>query len=190
MNLKSNQRGFVLMEFAIALPLLILLLYALGSVNLKIWDIAKKQVADYVLETEAQEIIDRISNDARAAHSVEVKKASGLGDFQTVIFVCHTNSVKKNDSGFYDTFCQRIYTVDSAEGKAFHIYFKRQMGEAHNNPLSGDNFYGDTVVRTLKFSKPAEKVLHVTLELESLVTGQSVKFNTAVYMPACEEFKI
>ena len=190
MNLKSNQRGFVLIEFAIALPLLILLLYTLGSVNLKIWDIAKKQVADYVLETEAQEIIDRITTDARAAYSVEVEKASSLGDFETVNFVCHTNSVGKNDSGFYDTFSQRIYTVDNADGKNFHVYFKRNTGDAHNNPLTGDNSYGDTVVRQLTFSKPAEKVLHVTIKLESLVTGQRVKFNTAVYMPACEEFKI
>ena len=191
----KNQRGFALIEFAIALPLLIFLLYALGSVSLSAWKISREQVADYVLETEAQEIIDRITADARAAYLVKINKETSIKNFDTVIFICHTNKVGTNDdiNSFYNTYSQRIYSVDNATGKPFHIYFNRQENlkprNRRNNPLTGDNSYGDTVVQELSFSENllSKKILHVTLELQSMRTNQSVKFSTAVFMPACEE---
>lgn len=181
-----NQRGFVLVEFVIALPVLIFLLYALGTLTLTTAKIAREQVADYTLETEAQEIIDRITADARAAYSVKINTRN---TFDEIIFICHTNAQGKNFSTLIDELDQRIYMVASASGKPFHVYFKNQDTDAHNNPLTGENSFGNTFVTKLEFSKEflPQKILHITFEMQSLRRNQKVKFSTAVYMPACKE---
>ena len=169
-----NQRGFVLIEFVIALPLLIFLLYALGNLTFTTAKIAREQVADYVLETEAQEVIDRITRDARAAKSVEIEK---FHDFDEVILICHTNN---NNS---DVLYPRRYRALGS------VYFNHQNDLSPNNPITGKNSFGNTAVTDFKFSKKflEKKILHITLEMKSDVTNQKVKFSTAVYMPACEE---
>lgn len=174
-----NQRGFVLVEFIIALPILILLLYSLGNLTLQIAKIAREQVADYVLETEAQEVIDRIKTDARTAESVEIKK---FFDFEEIIFICHENDSDKNHN-MYDILNRRIYRALGS------IYFNHQEDETPNNPVTGKNSFGNTVVTDLNFSRDflPQKVLHITLEMQSDVTKRKVKFSTAIYMPACEE---
>lgn len=173
-----NQRGFVLVEFVIALPLIIFLLYELGTLTLQSAKIAREQVADYVLETEAQEIIDRITTDARTAESVEIKK---FHDFDEVIFICHSNKPDKNNIN--DVLDSRIYRVLGS------IYFNHQEDETPNSPVTGKNSFGNTLVTDLNFSENflEKKILHITLEMQSQVTRQKVKFSTAVYMPACKK---
>ncbi len=177
-----NQRGFVFAEFVIALPLLILLLYTLGTLTLKTMKIAREQVADYTLETEAQEVIDRITTDARAAHSVEIKNWNFA---ERVKFICHVNNPDRDY--LYDILDTRIYAVDSPDGGFFCVYFKHQDNELHRNPITGKNSFGNNFVTELSFYVIAPKVLHVTVEMESIVTHRRVKFSTAVYMPACKK---
>ena len=189
MKFKLNERGFILAEFVMAVPILILLLYVLGTLTLKTARIAREQVADYVLETEAQEVIDRITRDARAAQTVKVSPIVGSSDLYEIIFEYSTldvgqavNYPQKYRREVIDT---RRYTVDN-----FHVIAKRVQDNYNSNPITGGNSYGDTKVTKLKFTEPAKNVLHITLEIESLVTNQKVKFTTAVYMPACKNFKI
>lgn len=177
-----NQRGFVLVEFVIALTLLIFLLYALGNLTFKAMKISREQVADYTLETEAQEIIDRITTDARVAHSVEI---TNWNFFEKIKFICHVN--KPNQSFLYDVLDPRIYAVDSANSKFFHIYFKRDDDSYYSNPIISKNFFGNNFVKDFSFYVPAPKVLHITFKMESLVTHRKVRFSTAVYMPACKK---
>lgn len=197
-----NQRGFVLVEFVIALPLIIFLLYALGTLTFSTMKIAREQVADYVLETEAQEILDRITADARTAYSVQIKSDSFNADFQTIIFMCEgiTNETYgQTFNGEYVTYYKkvlepRIYAVHTAQsvinGKIYpHVYFKRKDDDYYTAPIIGDNSYGNTRVEKLKYSINEDaKLLHITLEFRNYVTNQKVKFATAVFMPNCEEF--
>ena len=173
-----NQRGFVLVEFVIALPILILLLSSLVTLTLTAAKIAREQVADYVLETEAQEILDRITADAKAARSVEIGE---YFDFEKIIFICHENRPDK--VYIYDILDRKIYRALGS------IYFNHKEDETPNNPVTGKNSFGNTIVTDLNFSGDflPKKVLHITLEMQSEVTKQKVKFSTAVYMPACEK---
>ena len=117
MKFIKNQCGFVFIEFVIALPLLILLLYALGTLTLTTAKIAREQVQDYVLETEAQEIIDRITQDARAAYSVEIKSTENL---ETVIFKCHSIASKLKMEGYDFKFDEdgKIFQYRNVDSKA------------------------------------------------------------------------
>ena len=198
-----NQRGFVLVEFVIALPLLIFLLYALGTLTFSTMKIAREQVADYVLETEAQEIIDRITADARTAHSVKIQNSAIMNpNFQNIFFMCETVTNEQSGESFDGEYIAyykkilepRIYAVHTANnlmnGKIYpHVYFKRQDDNYYSNPITGENSFGNTSVTQLNFSRDflSQKILHITLEMQSTVTKQKVKFSTAVYMPNCEE---
>lgn len=199
MNLKSDERGFALVEFAMALPLLILLLYALGTILLKAAQISREQVADYALETEAQEIIDRITTDARVAYAVEINHATL--NSEEIVFICHSNHVEKHDppDTFNDCLSLRRYTVHSSQRTNRDcIYLKRapkDIDPTYNNPITGENSFAITAVQELKFSKPSNaseaenKILHITLKMQNIINKQphqSIQLSTEVFMPACE----
>lgn len=178
------KNGFVLAEFVIALPLLILLLFSLGQMSFEIFQLSKAQVADYILEIEAQRILERISEDARAAQSVKVRKAVGGGELYEIFFNYHIATDTSKMMIALKT--PRLYTIGSTETHAFHVYAERQDNGPKTNPISGGNFFGDTTVTQLTFSEPAENVLHITLEIQSQVTDKKFKVSTAVFMSACE----
>lgn len=193
-----NQRGFVFAEFVIALPLLILLLYTLGTLTLKTMKIAREQVADYTLETEAQEMIDRITADARNAYSVEIKPSVYSNeDLDTIIFMCDNITNEQRGATFDGEYIvynkevlePRIYAVYTTQevinGYTYpHLYFKRKNDDYYSNPIIGSNSYGNTVVEKMKYSINEDaKILHITLEFKNRVTEQRVKFSTAVFMP-------
>mgnify|MGYP007056243968 CR=1 FL=1 len=83
----NNQKGFVLVEFVIALPLLILLIYSLGNMTVQVLKLARIHVAEHVLKSEAQYVIERISHTARAAKHVEISKAVGNMNIDKIIFL-------------------------------------------------------------------------------------------------------
>ena len=176
---KHNSGGFVLVEFAIALPLLILIGYGLATVSLQIFRLGKYQLADYVLEAEAQYVIERITHKARAAKEVVADNRHNK-----IKFVYHTavdrglDFTDVRETQFFIPYRNGdIYTVLDA---------KRQENTTLSHPITGGNFFGDTKINSLQFAELKDNVLHISLEMESLVTGHKIKINTAVFMPGCK----
>ena len=180
----TNQRGFVLIEFVIALPLILMLLYGLAETTLQIYRLSKVQAADYVLAYEAQNVLTRITEDLRAASYVKRASAESGNNNDKIIINYHTIGNLKNQSKIADVIDTRVYNVAD-----YKIYAKRQDDKNFKNPITGDTFFGKTSVTQLKFSKPAENVVHITLEMESQVTNDRIKFSTAVFMPACKNME-
>ena len=195
---KLNSGGFVFAEFAIALPLLILLFYGLMTVGLKIFYLGKIQLADYVLEEEVHDVLSRLIYDARAAKTVVAR--NGAHD---LTFVYRTiNEIQTKVPGTTNTYGtahgdviadkeeNRVYLVAGEFGQAgSKMNYKRQI-EVATNPITGDNYFGETRITEFKFDKPADKVLRVTLEMQSEISKHKIKISTAVYMPGCESFSI
>ena len=182
----KNSRGFVFLEFAIALPLLILLIYGLAMVGIKIFYLGKIQLADYVLEEEVHDVLSRIIYDARAAKNVEAVNGA-----PTLTFTYRTiNEIKAENGGvnlgdvIADKEEARVYVVGNSK-----IYYERQS-EILVNPITGDNYFGETRVTEFKFEKLAKNVLHITLEMKSEISKHKIKISTAIYMPGCESFHI
>ena len=178
------------MEFAIALPLLILLMYGLGMVGIKIFELGKIQLADYVLEEEAHDVLSRIIYDARAAKSFTMYKYN----LPTLSFTYRTtNEIETKAPGtssIYGTASgdviasneeKRVYAYANSK-----IYYERQE-KIFNNPITGNNYFGETEVTKFDFDEPEENLLYVTLEMESLISHHKIKINTAVYMPSLED---
>lgn len=206
MNLRQKIRsgGFVYVELAIALPLLILLIYGLSSVAIKIFYLGKVQMADYVLEEEVHDVLSRLIYDARAAHSIDISSNKRRVEFVYPIVVESSYSDAaiayrdERNSGTDETekVTTRVYLISGnlgAEGS--NINYKRKSGGG-GNPITGGNYFGNTRVTALEFSQATDKnsgekipkVLHVTLELQSEDTKHKIKINTAIYMPGCRSF--
>lgn len=171
----------MLVEFAIALPLLILLGYGLTVVGMKIFQLGKAQLADYVLENEAQYVIERITHQARAAKEVVADNRRNK-----VTFVYHTAVDINSNAALADVCETQIFSTYQRSGRAYpNLYATRQDVSPPTNPITGENFFGDTQIISLHCAELNDNVLHVSLEMESLVTRRKIKINTAVFMPNC-----
>lgn len=171
-------------EFAIALPLLILLLCGLSYVGTQVFKLGRDQLADYVLEEEAHYVMEQITHQARAAYKIE-----GHNDKNAVHV--YYNSVAGQSVNIVADVRERqfylSYDRKTAGGRIRTLYAKRDNDNIYLNPITGANSFGETRIVSLKCHKLKENVLHITLEMESLVTGKKIKLNTAVFMPACTE---
>lgn len=196
---KVRSGGFIVLEFAIALPLLILVMYGLAIVSVKIFSLGKAQLADYVLEAEARYVMELITQKARAAKEIEAYNSINqikivyhavIDDTENYRFN-KSDPVKRywlfSDKDVLET--QYIFAHQKKENSYSNLYAERQES-SYSNPITGENFFGYTKLNYLRFSKlndkDNDKVLRIELELESLVTGHKIKIATAVFMPSCE----
>ena len=191
LDLKINEKGFVLIEFIIALPLIILLLYGLAQSTLMMFKAAKEQAADYVLEVEAQDILSRITQDLRAASKVEITPRFHQADIDIDTLTIKYHAIKYDAGKIIDIIDTRVYKVSDQ----YKLNAKRQDDKIYLNPINGGNFFGDTIIRKLKYSFLDKRVMHITLEMQSVSTidtfgtNRRIKVSTAVFMPACENYE-
>ena len=180
----SRSKGFVFVEMAIALPLLAVLMFGLALVGAKLFKQGTDQLADYVLDEEAHYLLERIVQQARAAKEIEAYNSSN-----SVKFVYRASDDSNYALTVDDVWETQYYLAhQKSDTLAINLYAKRQRDGIFLNPITGDNFFGLTSLVNLEFREPKENsnVLHITLEMKSLVTDRHIKLTTAVYMPACE----
>lgn len=190
--MRSRSGGFALIEFAIALPLLILLMYGLATVGREIFYLGRIQLADYVLEEEVHDVLSRLIYDARAAKTVDVRNYNG-----TLTFTYRTINEPKKTNGYIavgdvinDKENNRVYILKGKLGEADSKINYKRIEEYMGNPITGDNYFGATRVIQFAFDKPADNVLRITLEMQSEVSGHKIKISTAIYMSGCESFEV
>ncbi len=196
---KVRSGGFIVLEFAIALPLLILVLYGLAIVSLNIFKLGKEQLADYALEAEARYVMELITQKARVAKEIEPYNANNK-----IKIVYHAVDDWNKNNEYYTEFLrdsnglyyqiygardvletQYIFPRYSSEGYP-NLYAERQES-SYSNPITGENFFGGTKLNSLKCEVDKDKkILHIKLEMESLVTPHKIKIATAVFMPSYE----
>lgn len=162
-------------------------MYTLANVTAKIAKQGRNQLADYVLEEEAHQLLERIVRQARAAKEVEPRNGSN-----GVKFVYHATIDENRDTEnppaltVEDVLETQYYLAyQKSDSQAINLYAEHQ-DKVFVNPITGDNTFGETSLVKLEFRERETNVLHITLEMESLVTDRIIKLSTAVYMPACE----
>ena len=191
--------GFVLVEFAIALPLLILVMYGLAGVSLKIFELGKNQLAYYTLESEARYVMEKITHELRAAKEIKIEKYTDkVHKLKVVYHVVEEDStgsfhtLQDEDGNDYysfednDVWETQFFIPRQVSGVYVSLNAKRQDDGNLTAPITGDNFFGETKINILRYSKLNENVLRVELELESLETEHKIRLATAVFMPDCE----
>ena len=178
-----RRKGFVLAEFAIALPLLILIGCGLALVGAKIFEQDKDQLADYVLESEAQYVMEQITHQARVAKEVHIDSRRN-----SVKFVYHTAVNDRYDTVHSVADVQETqYFIPREESGVYVSLNAKRTSSTLRNPITGGNSFGDTKINSLQCTVDKSlKILHISLEMESLVTNRKIKLNTAVFMPGLE----
>lgn len=177
-----RRKGFVLAEFAIALPLLILIGYGLASVGAEIFEQDKDQLADYVLKSEAQYVMEQITHQARVAKEVHIDSRRN-----SVKFVYHTAVNDRYDTVHSVADVQETqYFIPREESGVYVSLNAKRTNSTLRNPITGGNSFGDTKINSLQFRALENNVLHISLEMQSLVTNRKIKLNTAVFMPGLE----
>lgn len=192
MLLRNNGGGFVVAEFAIALPLLIFIMYGLATVSLRIFYLGKaQQLANYVLESEAQYVMERITRIARTAQQVKIE--SGGIKIKIVYHVVAEKNVSESNPttgllSSYDVLETQYFVLYTRDGRnSPNLYAERNDYGYYRNPITGENYFGDTKVNYLRCEVDEQKkILHISLEMQSLVTDKKIKLNTAVFMPNYE----
>jgi len=179
-ELKKNEKGFALIEFIIALPLIILLLYGFAQTLMTTFSSAKSHAADYELEVEAQEVLTQILEEARTASYLKRQDRFGNREIDTLSIKYH--ALQYDAAKIIDVIDKRVYVSN----ENFKLNAKRQLDGTYLNPITGGSSFGDTVITRLRYTSPIYKVLYINLEMESLTTHQRINLSTAVYMPACE----
>ena len=195
---KVRSGGFIVLEFAIALPLLILVMYGLAIVSVKIFSLSKEQLADYVLEAEARYVMELITQKARVAKEIEAYNSTNKikivyhavddsKDFYSKFSAAEGSYIFFSTNDVLET--QYIFPYQKSGNSYSNLYAERQES-SNSNPITGENFFGDTKLNYLRFSELKDHVLRIELELESLETGHKIKIATAVFMPSCESLVI
>ena len=179
----KRSKGFVLAEFAIALPLLILLVYGLALVGVKIFWLVKTQLADYALEEEAQYVMERITQQARAAKEVHIESGRHL-----IKFVYHTAVDDPNNTVNSVADVQETqYFILREENNVYTVLNAKRTESTLSHPITGGNSFGDTKINSLQYDvDKSRKILHIVLEMQSLVTERKIKLATAIFMPGLE----
>ena len=142
--------------------------------------------------------MERITQEARAAKEIEITEFTN--DVHKIKIVYHTvaddtvyfEDRDQDNKGYYlysdkDIQATRFFTPYKDNNIYKKLDAKRQDDNHLTTPITGDNSFGDTKINILRYELDKQKkILHITLEMESLVTADKIKIATAVFMPGYE----
>ena len=168
-NKKSSERGFVTLELAIGLPLIIVMLGLFSNLFINNWQKCKFIVADFILQQDMESALARIVEDARIAYDI---KPSNSGE---LIFKHHTMLSKAKVEN----------TKETKQGKP---WYKLKEGKIYRNgessPITGNDSIAKTYVSKFIFKQIPDhsKLLYIRLEAKSLVSNHKLVLATEVFM--------
>ncbi len=170
-----KQRGFILAEFAIGLPLLMLGLWAMGHLLSSTWTTCRHLIADFTLQMEVRDAMSRIVEDMRAARSLE-------WDGVLSIDVYYDRGGEIIESAVGSNTARRpifYYRSTNDEGR-FCIYRQRQKNEK-SMPITGSDLLSDVEVKKFLPEPIDDRLWRVTIEAESHISEHKFKLMTMVY---------
>ena len=168
-SIKSDERGFVALELAIGLPLIIIMLGLFNNLFTNNWQRCKFMVADFILQQDMESALARIVEDARIAYDVTLSNSGEL------TFRHHTMVSKAKVEN----------TEETRDGKP---WYKLKDGKIYRNgessPMTGNDSIARTYVSKFEFKQVPDhnKLLYIRLEAKSLVSNHKLILTTEVFM--------
>ena len=168
-SIKSDERGFVALELAIGLPLIVIMLGLFSNLFINNWQKCKFIVADFILQQDMESALARIVEDARIAYDVTLSNSGEL------TFRHHTMVSKAKVEN----------TEETRDGKP---WYKLKDGKIYRNgessPMTGNDSIARTYVSKFEFKQVPghNKLLYIRLEARSLVSNHKLILTTEVFM--------
>ena len=168
-SLNINEHGFVFLEFAVGLPLIVVLLLSLNNLFTNSWTKCKYMIADFILQQEMESAMDRIVADARIAYDIENPELYGRLKFYQHGGLKSAKNIKNrhnDDKPWYKL----------SNGKIYHNW--------ESSPITGDNILSGTYIWKFEYHQAANhpKLLYISLEAESMRSRHRFILKTEVFM--------
>lgn len=157
----DREGGFILLDFLISMPMLVLLIGTVGVLSIFVARMASSLYADMELRQEVQSAFVRVIGDASEAYSVQRSVTGGGVSFRK-------RSLGKGDS-------QTTYFVSEKDRATKLVY-----GNARE-PLTGDSYLAGVTITEFSWREVAPFLQEFRLTGKSRMTGHSYTLSTRVY---------
>ena len=170
---RYDERGYLLFETALALPLIIFLLAALTGATMWSFRAYQRQTADLNTQAELQAAMVRVVEDVKNAETLEV-----------------TPREQKFHRVYIEMRREREQAINPANIRYRAEYDVRRLGGGNfrrltgdgGDPITGDSFGGATDVTEFTLERKADDLARVTLAMSSVSTGREYRLSTEVYL--------
>ncbi len=168
-----NERGYVLIEALLSIPVLLFLLSALGASVLWSFKALSWQKDDWEMQQELHYVMERITEDANRAEYAEIKHGK-QGD---QISLCYRRGLSQQDL--------------EKKSREYVLYGKQESekyGEGRifsksiSMPMTGDSLLGRVNITEFRCSMETPHILRVRLTGKSFLTKHEFSLETAVFM--------
>ena len=201
----KDERGFVLIELIIGLPLILILLWSMNNMLVNTWQKCRYAVADFILQQEMETTMARIVDDARKAQYVSCDtydlrlrhyKINSFSDFR---FNNKQESDKiKNKRSLTDK--QKInrlltpVTTDSSSfpveyiKNGYNMYRQASFDGVARSPITGESSLSETQITIFDcdFDKNS-KLLTIKLEAKSNISQHKIMLRTKIFVRGYHE---
>ena len=170
---KVDERGFVLLELIIGLPLMLALLLAMSSIFINTLQRCKILVADFILQQEMQSAMVRIVNDVKMANKAERKNSNRL----VLSHIGEEYASIKNIKPI-------VYFFEKTQQSDLRSIYRQRDIYAKSAPITGANDFSKTNVLRFEYypQNGNSKILLLRLEAESKVSGHKFILTTKVHL--------
>lgn len=192
-----KQSGFVFLELAIGLPLIIMLVWTLSGLFVGTWKNCRDMIADFTLQMEVNDAMIRIVDDMRTAsridkpradqiviHSNVFETSSGkIQETDTVKNTINEDAADPDDTTFLSARRPIVYwcVARASDSTKRYIYRQRRTG-AKSNPITGGDILSDVHITKFDVVEEEENLWSITIEGISNVSGHSYELKTKVFL--------
>ena len=169
-----NERGFLLLETLLSLPILVFLLTMLGGIVLWMGRCAYMELADWELESSMGIVMNRLTEDINWAESVECYK--GSKGYDKVKISAHIDGVK----GKNERFPLKAIDYMNAQNDEYHGH--RIVYMSPDAPLTGNSILGKVLITDFDCERIAEDLVSVRLSGKSLRSMHEYTLSTVVHI--------
>ena len=164
----DSERGQVLAEFAVSLPVLVMLLVTVGGIFLYAVQIYRQKTAETELISEISIAMERIAEDASTSSTFEI---AGSGNDLT-LYRGKINEDDREESVRYFVNNHAVYGALLCRNK-------------NNEPITGANRSGEVVISSFNCSQDGS-LLRIELTGKSVLVKREFTLCTAFFFPDME----
>ena len=201
----KDERGFVLIELIIGLPLILILLWSMNNMLINTWQKCRYAVADFILQQEMETTMARIINDAKKAQYVSCDtydlrlRYYALTQFSNFQFndkdklkqvqkkTSLTNMQKANKLLIPVQNNDDLFTIEYIKN-GYNMYRQVSFDGVARNPITGDSSLSETRITNFDCTFDKEsKLLTIRLEAKSNISQHKIMLRTKIFVRGYHE---
>ena len=173
-----NERGYILLETMVSLPVVVFLLSVLGGCMLWSFKAISWQKNEWELQQELHYVMERFVEDANRAEYAKITRLTE-GDS---VELCYRQDLSREALEKREPDCFIAYAKrDSAK------YMEgRMIVENSFMPMTGDSILGRVNITEFRCNMVSPHILHVQLTGKSFLTKHEYTLETAIFMRGIE----